>query len=172
MNEAQYNCCWNANYCNEVCQQAHWTDHMKDCTQIQQPVPPKTPSLLPGEMSLPAPMAKATTPQLSTTGFNMSGPGTPGPNNGANSVIVSSQEISPSQHSQQQQQPGGYVFVNPSAAAMAAAVQAHAQAQAQSQRQSHNQGQMGGAMVSVAGGVPQQVGLASICLVHSVVKNS
>ena len=55
--EAQYNCCWNANYCNEVCQQAHWPEHMKNCTQVpqqqqpqpqqpqqQQPLPPRTPS--------------------------------------------------------------------------------------------------------------------------------
>ena len=41
--EAQYNCCWNANYCNEQCQQAHWTEHMKQCTQLQQMPPPRTP---------------------------------------------------------------------------------------------------------------------------------
>ena len=27
LNEAQYNCCWNANYCNETCQQNHWPEH-------------------------------------------------------------------------------------------------------------------------------------------------
>ena len=36
LNEAQYNCCWNANYCNETCQQNHWPEHMKNCTQVQQ----------------------------------------------------------------------------------------------------------------------------------------
>ena len=45
--EAQYNCCWNANYCNEVCQQSHWPDHMAVCTQVQQPASsgfvPRTP---------------------------------------------------------------------------------------------------------------------------------
>ena len=41
--EAQYNCCWNANYCNEQCQQAHWPEHMKQCTQFQQVPPPRTP---------------------------------------------------------------------------------------------------------------------------------
>ena len=41
--EAQYNCCWNANYCNEQCQQAHWPEHMKQCTQLQQVPPPRTP---------------------------------------------------------------------------------------------------------------------------------
>lgn len=43
LKEAQYNCCWNANYCNEQCQQAHWPDHMKQCTQVQQAPPPRTP---------------------------------------------------------------------------------------------------------------------------------
>ena len=36
MKEAQYNCCWNANYCNEACQQAHWPEHMKNCVQVRQ----------------------------------------------------------------------------------------------------------------------------------------
>lgn len=35
LKEAQYNCCWNANYCNEVCQKAHWPEHMGQCTQVQ-----------------------------------------------------------------------------------------------------------------------------------------
>lgn len=48
LKEAQYNCCWNANYCNELCQQAHWPEHMSLCTQVQQQqqgsmVPPRTP---------------------------------------------------------------------------------------------------------------------------------
>ena len=32
--EAQYNCCWNANYCNESCQQAHWEEHSTVCMQV------------------------------------------------------------------------------------------------------------------------------------------
>ena len=32
--EARYNCCWNANYCNEVCQQSHWPEHKTNCMQI------------------------------------------------------------------------------------------------------------------------------------------
>ena len=36
MKEALYNCCCNANYCSEACQQAHWPDHMKSCSQAQQ----------------------------------------------------------------------------------------------------------------------------------------
>lgn len=44
--EAQYNCCWNANYCNEACQQAHWPEHMKNCVQIRQNQPlPSTPTV-------------------------------------------------------------------------------------------------------------------------------
>ncbi|XP_019851063.1 PREDICTED: protein kinase C-binding protein 1-like isoform X2 [Amphimedon queenslandica] len=47
--EAQYNCCWNANYCNDVCQQSHWPEHMSQCTQVQTPPtalapPPRTPA--------------------------------------------------------------------------------------------------------------------------------
>jgi hypothetical protein len=46
--EAQYNCCWNANYCNESCQQSHWPEHMSLCTQIQQQqgMIPRTPGTL------------------------------------------------------------------------------------------------------------------------------
>lgn len=48
MKEAQYNCCWNANYCNEACQQAHWPEHMKHCVQVHQsqstPAPDPTPT--------------------------------------------------------------------------------------------------------------------------------
>ena len=43
LNEAQYNCCWNANYCNEACQQNHWPEHMKNCTQVQQQQQPQAP---------------------------------------------------------------------------------------------------------------------------------
>lgn len=46
--EARYNCCWNANYCNELCQQAHWHEHMNVCNQVQQQpsVVPRTPAIL------------------------------------------------------------------------------------------------------------------------------
>lgn len=71
--EAQYNCCWNANYCNEVCQQAHWPEHMKSCTQVsqqqqqqpQQQVPPRTP------VAVETPVMKvphAQIPMLATVG--------------------------------------------------------------------------------------------------------
>ena len=60
MNEAQYNCCWNANYCNETCQQNHWPEHMKNCTQVNQQQPPtsaRTPG--PTDVSAGTPVATA-----------------------------------------------------------------------------------------------------------------
>ena len=61
MKEALYNCCWNANYCNESCQQAHWPEHMKNCVQARQsstPAPdaPSTPlSRQPASISVATP---------------------------------------------------------------------------------------------------------------------
>ena len=59
MKEAQYNCCWNANYCNEACQQAHWPEHMKHCVQVHQnqstPDPPPTPIPCPASIAGPTP---------------------------------------------------------------------------------------------------------------------
>lgn len=67
MKEAQYNCCWNANYCNEACQQAHWPEHMKNCVQIRQGIPtpaaeqpPQTPQSKPSSTQ---PMGTPTDPQ-------------------------------------------------------------------------------------------------------------
>ncbi|KAL6085123.1 hypothetical protein STEG23_036054 [Scotinomys teguina] len=31
--EAIFYCCWNTSYCEYPCQQAHWPEHMKSCTQ-------------------------------------------------------------------------------------------------------------------------------------------
>ncbi|NXA34179.1 PKCB1 protein, partial [Eudromia elegans] len=31
--EAIFYCCWNTSYCDYPCQQAHWPEHMKSCTQ-------------------------------------------------------------------------------------------------------------------------------------------
>ncbi|XP_036032386.1 protein kinase C-binding protein 1-like [Onychomys torridus] len=31
--EAIFYCCWNTSYCDNHCQQAHWPEHMKSCTQ-------------------------------------------------------------------------------------------------------------------------------------------
>uniref|UniRef100_A0A8C3A1P9 Protein kinase C binding protein 1, like n=1 Tax=Cyclopterus lumpus TaxID=8103 RepID=A0A8C3A1P9_CYCLU len=33
--EAIFYCCWNTSYCDYPCQQAHWPEHMKSCTQNQ-----------------------------------------------------------------------------------------------------------------------------------------
>ncbi|ELW48255.1 Protein kinase C-binding protein 1 [Tupaia chinensis] len=34
--EAIFYCCWNTSYCDYPCQQAHWPEHMKSCTQSEQ----------------------------------------------------------------------------------------------------------------------------------------
>uniref|UniRef100_A0A4W5PAY3 Zinc finger MYND-type containing 8 n=1 Tax=Hucho hucho TaxID=62062 RepID=A0A4W5PAY3_9TELE len=34
--EAIFYCCWNTSYCDYPCQQAHWPEHMKSCTQSVQ----------------------------------------------------------------------------------------------------------------------------------------
>ncbi|XP_046725352.1 protein kinase C binding protein 1, like isoform X3 [Silurus meridionalis] len=36
--EAIFYCCWNTSYCDYPCQQAHWPEHMKSCTQSDSPV--------------------------------------------------------------------------------------------------------------------------------------
>lgn len=41
--EAIFYCCWNTSYCDYPCQQAHWPEHMKSCTQSG------TPGRLPGQ---------------------------------------------------------------------------------------------------------------------------
>ena len=56
MKEALYNCCWNANYCNETCQQAHWPEHMKSCVQARQSATPA-----PDAPSTPQPRQAAST---------------------------------------------------------------------------------------------------------------
>ena len=35
--EAIFYCCWNTSYCDYPCQQAHWPEHMKSCTQSGTP---------------------------------------------------------------------------------------------------------------------------------------
>lgn len=35
--EAIFYCCWNTSYCDYPCQQAHWPEHMKSCTQSGNP---------------------------------------------------------------------------------------------------------------------------------------
>uniref|UniRef100_A0AAQ5YQY9 Protein kinase C binding protein 1, like n=1 Tax=Amphiprion ocellaris TaxID=80972 RepID=A0AAQ5YQY9_AMPOC len=55
--EAIFYCCWNTSYCDYPCQQAHWPEHMKSCTQSVQSdllnYPHYTPSLQsPGPKSI------------------------------------------------------------------------------------------------------------------------
>ncbi|KAM9408809.1 MYND-type zinc finger-containing chromatin reader ZMYND8 isoform 2-T2 [Pholidichthys leucotaenia] len=40
--EAIFYCCWNTSYCDYPCQQAHWPEHMKSCTQSAT-APPQEP---------------------------------------------------------------------------------------------------------------------------------
>uniref|UniRef100_A0A8C9YCJ9 Protein kinase C binding protein 1, like n=1 Tax=Sander lucioperca TaxID=283035 RepID=A0A8C9YCJ9_SANLU len=43
--EAIFYCCWNTSYCDYPCQQAHWPEHMKSCTQsgnVNTRTPPTT----------------------------------------------------------------------------------------------------------------------------------
>uniref|UniRef100_A0A8C6LBZ1 Zinc finger MYND-type containing 8 n=1 Tax=Nothobranchius furzeri TaxID=105023 RepID=A0A8C6LBZ1_NOTFU len=37
--EAIFYCCWNTSYCDYPCQQAHWPEHMKSCTQSAADLP-------------------------------------------------------------------------------------------------------------------------------------
>ncbi|XP_039507817.1 protein kinase C binding protein 1, like isoform X3 [Pimephales promelas] len=40
--EAIFYCCWNTSYCDYPCQQAHWPEHMKSCTQSATASQPET----------------------------------------------------------------------------------------------------------------------------------
>ena len=126
--EAQYNCCWNANYCNELCQQSHWQDHMDNCTQVQQQAAPHTPA---PQMNVGTPVQKAPAAQLSPTLAVSSIPsgvgGASGGGTGQSMVLSGGQD--PQQH--------GFMF--PGAAAAAAHAQAQAQAQAHAQAQAQIQ---------------------------------
>ena len=57
MKEALYNCCWNANYCSESCQLAHWPEHSKTCEarQTSTPAPNGLASPLPRPQNPTAP---------------------------------------------------------------------------------------------------------------------
>ncbi|XP_028262087.1 protein kinase C-binding protein 1 isoform X2 [Parambassis ranga] len=44
--EAIFYCCWNTSYCDYPCQQAHWPEHMKSCTQSAT-APPQEPEAEP-----------------------------------------------------------------------------------------------------------------------------
>ncbi|XP_006187719.1 MYND-type zinc finger-containing chromatin reader ZMYND8 isoform X2 [Camelus dromedarius] len=57
--EAIFYCCWNTSYCDYPCQQAHWPEHMKSCTQ-----------------SATAPQQEAD-PEVNTETLNKASQGTP-----------------------------------------------------------------------------------------------
>ncbi|XP_075701915.1 MYND-type zinc finger-containing chromatin reader ZMYND8 isoform X2 [Rhinoderma darwinii] len=68
--EAIFYCCWNTSYCDYPCQQAHWPEHMKSCTQsataTQQEADPdlNTDKTAPATTSAPpAPAETTTTPK-------------------------------------------------------------------------------------------------------------
>ncbi|MEE6520619.1 hypothetical protein FKM82_018538 [Ascaphus truei] len=68
--EAIFYCCWNTSYCDYPCQQAHWPEHMKSCTQsataTQQEADPELgadKSAQPASGVQPQPTEAATTPK-------------------------------------------------------------------------------------------------------------
>ncbi|CAI5778227.1 kinase C-binding 1 isoform X2 [Podarcis lilfordi] len=71
--EAIFYCCWNTSYCDYPCQQAHWPEHMKSCTQsataTQQETDPEistetlNKSSQPTSSAQPAPTETASTPK-------------------------------------------------------------------------------------------------------------
>ncbi|CAI9533112.1 unnamed protein product [Staurois parvus] len=66
--EAIFYCCWNTSYCDYPCQQAHWPEHMKSCTQsatvTQQEAEPELDKSSQSAASIqPPPTETATTPK-------------------------------------------------------------------------------------------------------------
>lgn len=68
--EAIFYCCWNTSYCDYPCQQAHWPEHMKSCTQsataTQQEAEPDLTTEKPAQATAgaqPPPADTATTPK-------------------------------------------------------------------------------------------------------------
>ncbi|XP_019395135.1 PREDICTED: protein kinase C-binding protein 1 isoform X10 [Crocodylus porosus] len=71
--EAIFYCCWNTSYCDYPCQQAHWPEHMKSCTQsataTQQETDPEistetlNKSTQPSSSAQPTPTETASTPK-------------------------------------------------------------------------------------------------------------
>ncbi|KAL0978592.1 hypothetical protein UPYG_G00172650 [Umbra pygmaea] len=67
--EAIFYCCWNTSYCDYPCQQAHWPEHMKSCTQsatasLQEPESESTtdgPNKASGQSSSSQPCIRDTT---------------------------------------------------------------------------------------------------------------
>ncbi|TRY66543.1 hypothetical protein DNTS_015921 [Danionella cerebrum] len=68
--EAIFYCCWNTSYCDYPCQQAHWPEHMKSCTQSATPSQPEQESIggmdaalkSPGQPNMPSGSPRETEP--------------------------------------------------------------------------------------------------------------
>uniref|UniRef100_A0A3P9JIJ6 Zinc finger, MYND-type containing 8 n=1 Tax=Oryzias latipes TaxID=8090 RepID=A0A3P9JIJ6_ORYLA len=68
--EAIFYCCWNTSYCDYPCQQAHWPEHMKSCTQsatAPQQEPETESSTDPPNKGLGQTMVRPATSLLSTS---------------------------------------------------------------------------------------------------------
>ncbi|XP_007425164.1 protein kinase C-binding protein 1 isoform X5 [Python bivittatus] len=71
--EAIFYCCWNTSYCDYPCQQAHWPEHMKSCTQSATATQQETDSEIstetlnkstqPGSSAQPAPTEVTSAPK-------------------------------------------------------------------------------------------------------------
>uniref|UniRef100_A0A2D4ISG1 Protein kinase C-binding protein 1 n=1 Tax=Micrurus lemniscatus lemniscatus TaxID=129467 RepID=A0A2D4ISG1_MICLE len=71
--EAIFYCCWNTSYCDYPCQQAHWPEHMKSCTQSATATQQETDSEVssetlnkasqPGSSAQPAPTEATSAPK-------------------------------------------------------------------------------------------------------------
>ncbi|XP_061909877.1 MYND-type zinc finger-containing chromatin reader ZMYND8-like isoform X5 [Entelurus aequoreus] len=69
--EAIFYCCWNTSYCDYPCQQAHWPEHMKSCTQsatASQQEPEVEPNVDPSVKSTGISPVTQTLPAAATTG--------------------------------------------------------------------------------------------------------
>ncbi|XP_072489753.1 MYND-type zinc finger-containing chromatin reader ZMYND8 isoform X14 [Notamacropus eugenii] len=65
--EAIFYCCWNTSYCDYPCQQAHWPEHMKSCTQSATATQQETDPEVSTETNKSAqPSSSAQTPQTDT----------------------------------------------------------------------------------------------------------
>ncbi|XP_056668981.1 MYND-type zinc finger-containing chromatin reader ZMYND8 isoform X18 [Monodelphis domestica] len=66
--EAIFYCCWNTSYCDYPCQQAHWPEHMKSCTQSATATQQETDPEASSETNKSAqPSSSAQAPQMDTT---------------------------------------------------------------------------------------------------------
>ncbi|XP_059397353.1 MYND-type zinc finger-containing chromatin reader ZMYND8-like isoform X2 [Carassius carassius] len=91
--EAIFYCCWNTSYCDYPCQQAHWPEHMKSCTQSATATPQEAETEV-NSGTAGKPVGQSPKTQPSPTGERTS-PANRGPspftdnNKGSSSVAVS-----------------------------------------------------------------------------------